>query len=177
MLPDEGADCADLIQSLSTFGVRAMTPLTTPNGEQYDIWPGNVNLRPNAAEDFLSRQHLVFNVQRLDTAQTNFADHVCAALQSGYPVGFAIHATPFEKAWDLGKTAPTLTDTTGATDEDWHWVCCLDARQGETGIEFWLLTSWGPDGGEDGGVWVSAAWLQAMSGLALIWAVTIKETA
>jgi hypothetical protein len=191
-LEDTGIDVVDLIDVLARIGVEAMKPTRTPDGRCYDVWtaedtaglalpPGvpasNVELRPTLADDEACGRDLVLGVQRLDTGEADFAQHVAASLCEKKPVGVGIHATPYERAYEgATESTPALDDASGATESDLHWTVILDARQGPKGIEFWILTSWGA-GGADGGVWVTEAWLTKMAVVALKFSCTLEAAA
>lgn len=197
-LDDSGADPVDLVTALSSEGVRAMptnpdgSPKLTPDGRVYDLWsaadvagvpnapPPNVGDRPTAAEDEASQADLVLGVTLLDPAQPDWEDQVCASIDHDKaPVGVGIHATrAFEEYGDAWTSAaPAFADPSGATTTDGHWVGLYAYRTETDGSRsYWLGNSWGPWGDENGGIWVTGAWLRETTMVALAFRCTLAGT-
>jgi hypothetical protein len=158
-LDDVGAAIADMMLAIARVGVRAIGALAD-DGRFSDVTPANVTRRPTLADDVAAAKHPILGPEHLDPEAPDFLDQVAAsigAFRCGVSAG--IHANRAFQYWKAGD-AP-VDDATGFSDEDGHNVAVLDYRtEADGSLSFWLLSSWSDDFGEDGGAWVTGAWLQ-----------------
>lgn len=165
-LADGGAELADVITALATFGVCPQAVPATPDGRNYDIWtpadtaePPNVNDEPTINQLMIAGTTLVTGAYRIDPTAANASDQAAASISAGFPlyVGFYVDSA-FESLGpsDIAQP-PNEHDPNGGG----HAVILAGYRTNTEGQrEFLLVNSWG-SWCDDGCCWVSEAWLAA----------------
>jgi len=168
-LTDSGAELADVILSVSTFGV-APIKAPTPDGRNSDIWtsadtaaqPPNVNNDPVAMDLESAAPDVLAGAYTIDLTAPSAVQTAVAALSSGLPLycGFFVD-TAFGQlqAGQIAK-APNTNDPNGGG----HAIFLADFRPSASApgtTEMLLVNSWGAGWCDNGTVWVSQAWFLA----------------
>jgi hypothetical protein len=199
-LPNVGVDPVDLITAVGE-GVSLMatqadgSPVLTPDGRVSDVWtpqdiagipgapPANDGNRPSLAQDEDGRRHLILGPQLIDPAASDFEDHLCSSIcNDKAPVGVGIHASAAFEAWGQGGAADgktALSDASGFTSDDGHWVGVYDYATLTSGPKiYWLANSWSKRWGTSkGGIWVTGPWLRASTMVAIQFKCSLKAAA
>ena len=168
-LSDSGAEIADVIAAVSTYGVRPMNA-PSPLGFNSDVDTSNVLADPDGFGLEVASEKLLYGPYSVDMTQPNASDVLAAALASNIPIDIAFECD--DAFMQLGAGGIAVAPIAGP-DDGGHSVALtgyqpLTAEQAASvGVPagtraFWLTNSWGTQWATAGRVLCAPSFVAAL---------------